>query len=381
MSTTTETPAVTEPASEAVTEAAPAASTGAVLAIRPQVHTLPAKIQYAQELANSGLLPAAFRRQPANVLFAIEYGEMLGLAPMAAITGIHVIEGKPSASAGLISALVRRAGHKLRVTGDARSATCQIVRCDDPDYTFSVTWTLRKNGDGNPCAEDAKLLAKEVWQKYAASMLKSRAITQCARDACEEALFGLHYTPEELGAEVDEDGHVYGGSILSDTPPAVQQPAEDTWYMRPAAGEPAPHEWFDEALARARAESLTKDEAGNLWTEATARNKAGTLPDDYSRQLKSVLTERREAFKATADADIVDAVIVPDPPLTVYGLDPEDDWAPKVTSIAGQEDADAAAADVATGVDAGHITPERADVITAAIDARLAELAGKKAAA
>ena len=35
-------------------------------------------------------------------------------------------------------------------------------------------------------------------------MLKSRAITQCARDACEEALFGLHYTPEELGAEVDE---------------------------------------------------------------------------------------------------------------------------------------------------------------------------------
>ena len=41
-------------------------------------------------------------------------------------------------------------------------------------------------------------------------MLKSRAITQCARDACEEALFGLHYTPEELGAEVDEDGVVVG---------------------------------------------------------------------------------------------------------------------------------------------------------------------------
>ena len=39
-------------------------------------------------------------------------------------------------------------------------------------------------------------------------MLKARAITQCARDACEEALFGLHYTPEELGAEVDEDGVV-----------------------------------------------------------------------------------------------------------------------------------------------------------------------------
>ena len=59
----------------------------------------------------------------------MEYGEMLGLSPMAAITGVHVIEGKPTASAGLISALVRRAGHKLRVRGDAKSAACQIVRC------------------------------------------------------------------------------------------------------------------------------------------------------------------------------------------------------------------------------------------------------------
>ena len=122
---------------------------GTALAVRSDAHTLPAKIAYARELANSGLLPRDFRRNPANVLFAIEYGDMLGLAPMAAITGIHVIEGKPSASAGLISALVRRAGHKLRVSGDARSATCQIVRSDDPDYTFEVTWTLHKNKDAN----------------------------------------------------------------------------------------------------------------------------------------------------------------------------------------------------------------------------------------
>jgi hypothetical protein len=149
--------------------------------------SLPAKVQYAKELANSGLLPAAYRQRPANILWAIEYGDMLGLSPMAAITGIHVIEGKPTASAGLISALVRRAGHKLRVVGDATQATCQIIRADDPSFTFSVTWTLRKNAEGSPSAEDAGLLGKDVWKKYAASMLKARAITQCARDACEEA--------------------------------------------------------------------------------------------------------------------------------------------------------------------------------------------------
>ena len=177
------------------------------LAVRdPQAAVIPAKLAYARALAESGLLPASYRKNPANVLWAMEYGDMLGLAPMATMTGVHVIEGKPTASAGLISALVRQAGHKLRVDGDNKSATCVITRSDDPK-PFSVTWTLKKDGS-NPSAEEAKLLSKPVWQQYPASMLKSRAITQCARDACEEVLFGLHYTPEELGAEVTEDGEL-----------------------------------------------------------------------------------------------------------------------------------------------------------------------------
>lgn len=344
------------------------------IALRNDAQSMPAKIQYANELANSGLLPAAFRRNPANVLFAVEYGDMLGLAPMAAITGIHVIEGKPSASAGLISALVRRAGHKLRVTGDSNSATCQIIRCDDPDYTFEVTWTLRKNGDGHPSAEEAGLLRKGTWTNYPASMLKSRAITQCARDACEEALFGLHYTPEELGAEVDEEGHVYGGTLTEDT----------------AATDPAAAEWFEQSLGQAKAEDLTKDAAVALWTEATARNKAGSLPDDASRQLKLVLTSRLDEFKSaegeqSAEPDIVDAEFVEEAtqaadPLAVYGLAPEDDWALKVASIADQDDADAAAADMAKQVQSGAMTYDHSVLIAAAIDARLAELAQKAAA-
>jgi len=162
--------------------------------------SLPEKIDYADRLCNAVLLPAQYRDKPANILWAIEYGETLGITPMAAITGVHVIEGKPSASAALISGLVRRAGHKLRVTGDAFSATAQIIRADDPEYTFSVTFTIED-------ARTAGLTGKPVWKNYPASMLKSRAITQVARDACEEILFGLHYTPEELGAETDADGN------------------------------------------------------------------------------------------------------------------------------------------------------------------------------
>lgn len=203
---------------------------------RPELPTaadMNAASQYAARLADSGLLPKQYFKQPANVLWAVEYGRMIGLAPMAAITGVHVIEGKPSASAALISALVRRAGHKLRVRGDARSATCQIVRSDDPDFVFEVTYTIEE-------ARGAKLTNKEVWQKYPASMLKARAVTQCARDACEEALLGMHYTPEELGVEVDADGEpVAAQQQVERSRP--QQAAEDEWTQ------PAPVEQIDDA--------------------------------------------------------------------------------------------------------------------------------------
>lgn len=157
-------------------------------------------LSFAKALADANLLPKSYQRQPANILWAIEYARTLNITPIAAMAGVHVIDGKPSASSALISALVRRAGHKLRVTGDGKAATATITRADDPDFTFSVTWTLQM-------AKDAGLTGKAVWKAYPDAMLKARAITAVARDACQEALFGLLYTPEELGATVDADGN------------------------------------------------------------------------------------------------------------------------------------------------------------------------------
>lgn len=155
---------------------------------------LTARMNYAQALAASSLLPASYRRQPANVLVAIEYGNALGLAPMVAIQTIHVVDGKPTASAQLIGSLVRRAGHRLRVTGDKTHAIAEIVRNDDPDYTFRAEWTVDR-------AAAANLLGKGVWKQYPDAMLKARAITEVARDACPEVLAGVAYTPEELGVD------------------------------------------------------------------------------------------------------------------------------------------------------------------------------------
>ena len=161
-----------------------------------ETNNLPSKIQFAQALAESNLLPKQYRQQPANVLLAIELGEALGIPPIQAINGIHVVEGKPSASADLIASLIRRAGHKLRVTVDDHNgvAVAQLIRADDPDFTYESRWDLAK-------ARAAGLAGKQVWKNYTGQMLRSRAITEVARMGASDALYGVIYTPEELGAD------------------------------------------------------------------------------------------------------------------------------------------------------------------------------------
>lgn len=195
-----ETPATETP------EPAPPPVSAEVALVRPR-NTLSAKVHYAKELAQSGMLPAQYRDKPANVLWATEYGEMLGLSAMAAIVGIHVIEGRPTASAALVSSLVRKAGHRIRTWGNDEKATTEIVRSDDPTFTFRSEWDLAR-------AKKAGLLGKGTWTKFPAALLKARTVTEAARDACQEVLMGVMYTPEELGVEVDEDGLPTGPTVV-----------------------------------------------------------------------------------------------------------------------------------------------------------------------
>lgn len=240
--------------------------------------SLDSRIRYAQTLAASNLLPAAYRQQPANVLLAVETGTMLGVHPIAALNGINVIQGKPTVSPALMTALVRRAGHKVRVrvTGTAKdgdlAATVEVIRADDPDFTYSATWTLDR-------AERAGLLRNDTWTKYPEAMLKARATSEVCREAAEEALCGVQYTPEELGAAVDEDGTVIDGQII-DVPD----------YRAQAAATADP------------------DELRAIWMAAV---NAGHMDDDLATALKTRAAEVEAADQTEDDEDVVDAEVEP----------------------------------------------------------------------
>ncbi|MFE7233977.1 hypothetical protein ACFVAF_25575 [Streptomyces sp. NPDC057596] len=288
--------------------------------------TLDGAVRFAQLLADADLLPRQFVGRPANVLYAVEYGRTLGITPVAAITGIHVIEGKPSASSGLIGALVRKAGHKLRVKSDGMTtATAQIVRADDPDFTYECTWNLERAAQAGLCEiKNGKPWARDrngkptAWEKYTAAMLKARAITEVARDACEDVLFGLHYTPEELGANVNQDGEPVEAEVQQ---LRRVQPGEGDPWTTPAPQTAAQgRDYLHEAHQADNAAAVRQ-----IWQAAKAD---GAVPE-YLDQIAAVGKEKAAAEQAATEPtatedEVVDATIVDTP---------EDDHAAAVAEL------------------------------------------------
>lgn len=162
-----------------------------------ELTTIQSQKEYAEILSASNLLPRAYQKQPANVFTAMAMGEALGLKPIEAINSINVIQGKPALSAELMGAMVRRAGHKLRITctKNPPTATATLIRKDDPDSPFTVTW------DEKAAARAGLWMSTPSWQKYPDQMMRARAVTEVCRMGAADALSGFVYTAEELGGE------------------------------------------------------------------------------------------------------------------------------------------------------------------------------------
>jgi len=148
-------------------------------------------MDYARAVSTATMLPDNYRGKPADIMLAVGLGQSMGLSPAESLYRIAVIKGKPTASAELIAANVRKAGHKLRVRGDDTTCTASIFRADDPDFEFTVTRDLK-------WAQGMGLADQPNYRKQPGTMLQWRAITAVARLACPEALYGVQYTPDEI---------------------------------------------------------------------------------------------------------------------------------------------------------------------------------------
>ncbi|MER6350576.1 hypothetical protein ABT186_01665 [Streptomyces sp. NPDC001634] len=269
---------------------------------------------FCESLADTPLLPDAYRNRPASVLWAMEYGRALGLDVVTTITTIHVIKGKPTQSADLMLSRTRAAGHKVRIRQEPGKCTVSIWRSDDPEFENAITWTyddavtagLCEMRNDRPYSRSQKG-EPQAWEKYPRAMLRARAIAEAVRSACPEVLHGAIYTPEELGARVDAEGLPMEAEVQQLR--VVQANEPDPWATPAPQPQTAAQgrDYLNEAREAADAATVRQ-----IWQQAKVD---GAVPE-YLAQIAEVGKQKaaaeQQASDTTNDEDIVEGEVVAD---------------------------------------------------------------------
>jgi hypothetical protein len=164
------------------------------------------EIQTLQQIGamaiKTGFLPSSIKTPEQAIIIALK-GKELGIPPFQAFSQISIVQGKPTISAELMLALVYKNVQSAEINFvQSDNTTCIIEARRNNAHKFS-RFEFSIND-----AKNAGLLDKDNWRKYTAAMLRARGITAMARAIFSDAIAGVSYTPEELGADVNEDGEV-----------------------------------------------------------------------------------------------------------------------------------------------------------------------------
>ena len=140
-------------------------------------------------------------KKQSEAIVKILAGREIGLEPIESMTGIHIVKDKISFGANVMAAAVKRNPEYDYLITEHTNEKCLIEFSKNGTTIYTSEFTM----------QDAKLagVVKEgsPWIKYPRNMLFARAMSNGVRFACPD-VFGNApvYVPEELGAEVNEDG-------------------------------------------------------------------------------------------------------------------------------------------------------------------------------
>jgi len=160
----------------------------------------------AEDYIKSGLLPRALNT-PEKVMLVAMKGHELGIPMLQACAHIHVIDGKPSMDSELMMGQIYKNIPTAEVEFlESTDKGCKLRARRNKDRVWSeFSFTFKD-------ATTARLLAKNNWRNYPTAMYRARSISAMARAVFPDAIAGMGYTPEELGAETDSKGNVVEGS-------------------------------------------------------------------------------------------------------------------------------------------------------------------------
>ena len=188
-------------------------------------------------MAESGYFTDA--RQAAQAGVKVLAGQEMGFGAFASMTGIYIIQGRPSVSANLMASAVKsnpRYDYRVR---EMSEQVCKI------EYFEIIAGHRESIGMSEFTLADARKAGTKNLEKFPRNMLFARAMSNGIRWFCPDVFSGnATYTPEELGADVDEDGNIIDI-------PSIEVIQPKTEPAKPEQKEPTPLERLHELMAEA----------------------------------------------------------------------------------------------------------------------------------
>lgn len=126
----------------------------------------------------------------AQAFVKIQAGQEIGIPPFAAMSGIHIIKGKPAIGAGLMASRVKGSGKYDYKVKEQTELICSIDFYQGKDCIGNSTFTIA----------DAEKAGTQNLAKFPKNMLFARAISNGVKWFCPDIFSGPVYTPEEMGS-------------------------------------------------------------------------------------------------------------------------------------------------------------------------------------
>lgn len=164
--------------------------------------------QIATAISRTEFVPKEFRGDPDKTATAILYGKSLGLDPLAALSNVFVVHGRPAVYSRTMVALAQRAGVEFQRTAATEQQVTVHARRKGSQTWQEFTWTIAR-------ATKAGYTTNAKYKTDPIGMLTAKAFAEAVRVIAPDVLMGIAVSEEvELGDYDDQ--------------PAVAPAVEDT---------------------------------------------------------------------------------------------------------------------------------------------------------
>lgn len=161
--------------------------------IKPNQLAVTEIVAMAKTFAESGMFNDT--KQMAQAFVKIQAGQEIGIPPFAAMSGIHIIQGKPVMGAGLIASTVKGSG----------KYDYKVIKMDNSICSIDFFQGKEKVGTSSFTIEEAKKAGTKNIEKYPRNMLFARAISNGVKWFCPDVFSGPVYVPEEMQEQETHD--------------------------------------------------------------------------------------------------------------------------------------------------------------------------------